>query len=233
MTSTINNKTNLKPITIRFAVKRNYILYPIESIELMTALARSNTGYLVMPPRGVPKAPIGARLDAVGIIARKGTTSVDYDHTTQVIGIEGPVPQEVVSIMSEIESIVQRDLKVDISKNVRFYEIMANFHMDTGNNPLKILGKFNQPKEVYDSISEIINERITNEGIHISSVSDTIETPEWFDMNIIPLPNKSSTTYDITVIFRRKEREAVSVFLTSIESIIQKIISTIEDFGKR
>ena len=229
--TTENPKITLTPLVNRFAAKRNYILYPIESIDVMGVLAKSNTGYLVSPPPRGPRPPVGTRFDAVGIIARKGNCTIDFDSVTQIIGVEGPDPREVIATLFDVESIIQRDLKLNIEENIRFYEIMSNYQVETGNNPLKVLGNIRQPKEMYDSISGILNEEITNQSIHISSRSDTIETPNWFDISIRPLPNRSSKTYDVMIIFRRSKKGEVAEFLKSIENKISNIIATIEKTG--
>ncbi len=225
-----SNDKMLIPTSNRFAVKRNYILYPIDSVDLMNALARSNLGYVIAQTPRV-KVPIGAKFDAVGLIARKGGTGVDFDYVSQIIGVEGLDPREVVATMAEVENIIQNELRINVEENVRFYEASSNYQVETGKNPLKILAQIKPPKEFYDSIGKILGISITTEAIHIAAISDTIESSEWFDMYIRPLPNRSSTVYDVTTIFRRPTREPVAEFLSAIEVTTTKLFDIIESYA--
>jgi len=223
------NEIKLIPISNRIAVKRNYILYPIDSIELINALARSNTGYMVAPRRG-PTPPLGSRLDAVGPIARKGETTIDFDYVSQIIGVNGSNPREVTATLAEVESIIRDDLKINIDENIRFYESSSNYQVNTGKNPLKELAKITAPKDLYSSLSDILGMPIAAQALHISQKSETIENPEWFDMDIKPLPHRATYLYDVTTIFRRLTRSPVVEFLISIESITTKLLQTIESY---
>lgn len=218
----------LIPITNRFSIKYDYILFPLSSGDLIDSLVRSNRGYILLPPPRMPRPPIGARLDAAGTLARKGNAVIDFDSAPQILGVESPIPREAIEVLTETEELLKLNTNFTAEDHYRFYECISNYSAQTGKNPLNIFNKIKPEGELFSSIKNIINEPIATFGLHMCMPSETIEQNNWFDIKIQPDVNKSSTMYDILMIYRNKDRTKVANFLANAEKYIAEIITALE-----
>lgn len=205
----------------------NFVLFPIDSIDLMNVLVRR--GFIPTPQRrNIPDAPLGTRIEVSGIIARRGQVSVGLDGELQLISAFGPNPREVAITFNDLITTVRQDLGIDPNTNLKFYECTSTIHVQSGNNPLQNLNSI-EGGNIVGRLGTILNFDVRTHAIHISSPSDTINRPDWFDMYIRPVPMKSNSTYEILTVFRRPAMTEVFEFLSRIEERVRDIIMSIEN----
>ena len=110
----------------------------------------------------------------------------------------------------------------------RFYECTSTIHAQSGNNPLRSLNNIGSG-EIVNQLGTILNLDVRTYALHIGSPGDTVNRPEWFDMYIRPVSNKSDSTYEMLTVFRRPVMNEVIEFLSRIEERAREIIRSIEN----
>lgn len=78
--------------------------------------------------------------------------------------------------------------------------------MFTEKNPLTVFDKIKPEGNILESIKSIIDNPVTIFGLYLCLPATTIEQNDWFDIKIQPDVNKSSSAYDVTMIFRSYRR---------------------------
>lgn len=134
------------PQSFKISGKRNklsaryqYIIFPFSTGEYLSALAKSNRGYVLAPPPKGPQPPIGTSIDWAGTIGKKGNILLDFDSLTQLIGVEGSDPVESVNVFSELLEIIKTSVEPKIDDFLNFYELVSSYTVETGENPLEKL----------------------------------------------------------------------------------------------
>lgn len=212
------------PEDIRLSVRYNYILFPFYTMDLLSSLARTQSGYTLAQPPKSPKPPVGAKLDWAGPIARKDNVIIDFDGLPQIMGAEGKSPNDVVRIFSEVENTLYAlGLK---EENIRFYEAVANYSVETSKNSYEVMSKIKPQGDLFEKLERIFNEQIFSYAIHFRNKGDTVERHDWFDMRIQPSGGKSSV-FDIVTVFRNKEKSKVTSFLSNIEKSMEQIFQNL------
>lgn len=210
------------------SVRTNFVLFPLDSEDLLNALSRS--GYVIIQ-RNIPQAPLGVKVDISGSLARKGQAVVSIDSASQVVSAQGPNPWEVSTIFEELDRIINKDLSINIRQNTMYFECASAYHIVATTNPLKTMSKIKQP-DLYPKLAKILQQDVVNYSLHICSPSGTVNQPDWFDMTIRPVGSKSDTTYEVITVFRKREKAAIAQFLTNIEERINAIISMLEAYNR-
>jgi hypothetical protein len=214
----------LTPISSNMSIRMNFVLFPIDSIDLMSALVQR--GFTpTQPRRNIPEAPFGARVEVSGVIAGRGQVSIGLDGNVQLISAYGPNPREVAATFRDLITIVRQDLDIDPDTNLKFYECTSTILAQSG-NPLQNLNSIECGSTI-GRIGTILNLDVRTYALHICSPGDTVNRPDWFDMNIHPVPNKS--TYEILTVFRKPVMNEVVEFLSHIEERTREIIKSIEN----
>jgi hypothetical protein len=222
-----SQEITLIPISSNLTLRTNFVLFPIDSIDLITALAQR--GFAPAPQRrNIPEAPFGTTFDLSGVIARRGGVSIGLDGNVQLLNASGSNPSEVASAFNDLINIVRQNLGINPDTNLRFYECTSTIYAQSGNNPLQNLNNIGSG-ETLSRFGTILNLDVRTYSLHIGSPSDTVNRPDWFDMNIHPVSNKSNSTYGILTVFRRSVMDEVMEFLSHIEERVREIIRTIEN----
>lgn len=223
------SETNFKFTTKRFRIsfRLQYIIFPFTAVELMSTIAKSNLGYVLAPP---PKgnAPIGISADWAGIIAKKGTTLIDFDSVTQLIGVDGADSTECTNVISELLDIIHAWLEPELDEKIQFYELIASHSIQTGKNPLESLRNQKFQNEIESSISQIMGYEYSNFSIHLSSPLNKIDDPTWHDIRIQPQSRRPDKEYDVLTVYRKLKLEQVVKFTNSLEENIAATFKKLE-----
>lgn len=225
---TSNSTINMICEGLRLSVRYNYVIFPFGTSELLAELARLNAGYSLSPPPRILKPPIGAKLDWSGQVATKDNITIDFDSISQTIVAEGKIPVDAARIFTEIDEIIKSNLNLNLEENIRFYEVTFSYSIKTGKNPLKTLGKIKPEDKLYDSLEKILNEPISNYSLHFCKQTESVDSPDWFDLRISPVASKSMSTFEVIGVYRNKNRSKVIDFSTNSENIVSQIFTKLD-----
>ena len=213
----------------KITVRYQYVIFPFGTEELLNNLARTNSGYVLAPPPKTPVGrPMGATLDWSGTIGKKGNVLLSFDSISQIIGVDGTQIEECVNVFSEVLDIIKTTMEPEFDNHAIFYESVSNFSIETGNNPLQVIGKIKPEGKTYDVLSKIFQESIATYSLHLFSPDKKIESTDWFDFKIQPVTLKSEKVYDVMVVNRNKDKSNVDKFLSNLEESIRNVFVEIE-----
>ena len=207
----------------RLTVRFNYVIFPIVTGEIQNALAETSTGYALIPPPKTSPTPVGTSLDWNGPIARKENVIIDFDSLTQVIGVDGKDATESLNVFSEVLDIIKASIDSTIDDHAHFYELISNYSIETGEDPLERLEKIKLGGELYGKIKEIIQEPVSTYNFHICSPEKRIQSTDWFDINIRPATRRSTKAFDVMTVYRSKDKSKVDKFTNNYDDYIRKI----------
>lgn len=207
----------------KLSVRYRFVLFPFYTGELLNALSRSNMGYTLAPPPKTPPTPVGATLDWSGLVAKKGNVMLEFDSISQVIATEGNDTTESMNVFSEVLDIVKASIEPTMDDYAHFYELISNYSIDIGKEPLEMLGKLNPEGGLYDKLKDILQEPVSTYSLHIYSSDKKVESPDWFDMNIQPVTRKWNKSVDVMTVCRNKDKAKVEKFVSNYDDNLKKI----------
>lgn len=220
----ITSKRN--KLTARFG----YIIFPFGTGELINSIARTNLGYVLAPPPKLPPPPLGGSFDWSGVVGKKGNVVIEFDSVSQVIGVDGRDISELINVFSEVLDIVKVSIEPGLENQAIFYELVSNYSVETGENPLERLGKIKPEGGLNEKINNIIQEPVLTYNFHIYGEDKKIQSTEWFDINIQPITLKSTKTFDVMTVYRSKDRSKVEKFVSNYEDYLRKIFDELNKF---
>jgi len=207
----------------RISARYQYVIFPFFTGELLETLTKTNMDYVVSPPPKTPPVPLGQSLDWSGRVAKKGNVFLDFDSISQLIGVEGKEPIESVNVFSEVLDVVKASLEPKLDDHAHYYELISSYSIETGENPLEILGKINPQGELHEKVKEIIKEPVSTYGFHICTSTKKVEDADWFDIHIQPTTRRWNKTFDVMTIYRSKDKSKVDKFTNNYDDYIRKI----------
>jgi len=212
-------------LQVRFSVRLNYVLFPIDGFELSELLSKS--GYIRAP---MPSRPTQHRvtLGFTGPIAQKGGNLIDGDSSRGIFGVTGPSFSSVASTFDELITLIKNEVKIDIKEGVGFYEIIATLDLESVNNPLQKIAQIFENTEFINKAKSILNEDVSVFSFKFAKKGKIPNQEEWFDITIEPDLIKPLTTYKISIVYRSAEEITVRKFGEALESNISKLIDEIE-----
>ena len=215
----------IKSKRYRFTVRFGHIILPFNGGMLMSSFAHADLGYVLpSPPQGSGSIET---FDAAGPIAQKGDVMIDFEPTTQVIGVTGLDEMNTSNVFSEILDIIKTTITLTMEEKIMFYELFVNLTIKTGQNPLELLGKLKFENGINEKISSALGEETTNYGIHVCSSGIVIDDSNWHDINIHPFPRSPDTTFSVAAVYRKSKLEQVIKFGNNFEENIKKFFETI------
>ncbi|RLI81830.1 hypothetical protein DRP04_05230 [Archaeoglobales archaeon] len=181
------------------------------------------------PLGGIPPRVFGYRAGASGQIARKGGVVVDINTDSRIIGVFGLDIAQTMSEFKAIEDGIRKQLMIDL-KNY-FYEILAEFEVFSGNNPIEAFSNLGDTIEGLEEISCAPDTELSLYGVKLCWKGKIPDSPEWAEVRIEPLSSKADKTYYVSVIYRHVDWSKLSLFAENIIEFVKGLIEYIE--GKR
>lgn len=215
---------NFKNVSIRFSIRMNYVLSPLDSAELIDVVVKA--GYARTAPLP-PRRPTGVRFGFTGTIAQKGETMIDINDERGFLGATGPSPASAIQGLNEVLQLVKTNLKVDLEGMAAFYEMIGNLEVETDVNPLEKIGQLSERNKSFEEFGKIMDEDVAPFSLKLIPKGKIPNQTEWFEITIKPDLIKP-TTYRITAVYRSKDKSKVQKFVNESMSKISKILDTIE-----
>ena len=215
-----------KPTILRFRIstRLNYLLFPIDGQELIEAVAK--IGYKV-PPLPAP-LDIHATVGFTGSFAQNGEVVLDGSADRSILGVTAKSYDQAIKAFDELSSLILKVLKVNLEKGSRFYEIQADLKFDSTGNPLESISSTFKRNQFMSNVAKILKQDISMFTLRFVTEGKVPNQEEWLDITIEPSIIMPNQRYNISVVFRSKDKSTVEKFGESLESNILSIIKTIE-----
>jgi len=175
------------------------------------------------PLGGVPPRMFGYRAGGSGQIARKRGIVVDVNTDSRIIGVSGLDIAQTINEFKAIEDGIREQLMVDL-KNY-FYEILAEFEVFSGNNPLEAFSNLGKGLE---EISCAPDTELSLYGVKLCWKGKIPDSPEWTEIRIEPLSSKADKIYYVSVIYRNVDWNKLLLFGESIIEFVRGLVERIE-----
>jgi len=214
----------LQTLSFRFSLRLNDVLFPIDARELADALTEA--GYAT-PPQ-IPPAKARMRIGFGGEIARKNGTVIDGNSDRGVLGVTAKSYDSASKCYDELKAIINDNLKINIEERSRFFEIIAEYKFESVKNPLESISKEFSETRILKDISDIFEHKTSMYSLRLASEGKIPNQEEWLDITIEPDIIKPDSIYNITVIFRSRQKTKVENFGKELEARLQKVIDAIE-----
>lgn len=219
MENRVTNTSEFKQENFRLAGKYNFIVYPIDQAVLRKVLSSQNYQLTIQDT---------AILSINGIIGKKDGITVDVQTEGQVVGVSTTNPTTVLSTFEELEGALSEEIGERLDSKARFYEAIIQFQVKTSKNPMHVMAQLEKNYPYCEQISKIIGEKVAPLSIRFSPANRSIESEDWFDFRIEPMPNKATSSYLILLIFRSGERQKVIEEIKNSRKIASDSLNLIE-----
>lgn len=224
MNENIEEKRKLILLKFRISTKLNYVLFPIDGRELIEATKK--IGYRV--PQVPPAPDMRVTIAISGNFAQKGETILDGSADRCVLGATAKSYDQAIAAFDELSSLILNDFNVNIEKEARFYEIMADFQFNSISSPLKAISGIFKRNQFVSSIAKILKQNISMFTLRFVTEGKVPNQEEWLDITIEPSVMIPNQRYNVAVIFRSKDKSIVYEFGRELESRVLDIIKAIE-----
>jgi len=212
-----------RPIRVRLSLRTDYIFYPIDSDDFAKAIERH--GYEVKSP---PQAMGPLRLEIPGQLAEKEGNNVILDTNRQILGVDGDDPNKIIEIFNELEEIIQKELKIDYTDSIKFYETIIDYHIYSPKNPREVIENVHKDTKLSQAFSSIIKKEVTPFTLRYASRGISPDSPEWMDFRIEPFVRRANEVYAFNLVYRSEDGEEVKKTLKSIKEMMEKMVTEIE-----
>ncbi len=220
-----SKRRDFKNVSIRFSIRMNYVLPPFDAIELIDTLVKG--GYTpTIPPQ--PRPPRGVRLGFAGPIARKGETTIDTNDERGILGATSPSPALAVQSLNELLQLIKSNLGIDLDKTVTFYEMIGHMDIDTDQNPLEKIGQIHKENTSLKEFSEILGKDVSVFSLRLIPRNEIPNQTEWLDITIEPDIIKTTSTYNVSAVYRSPDKSKVQKFTEEFMTKVSTMIDVIE-----
>jgi hypothetical protein len=212
---------------ITYAVRLNYVIFPLEFRDLRNALARN--GYELARMEGrIPPRP--TRVGFAGEIARKGEIEVHIDSGEGEIAVRGRSLDETTTGFEQVLKVIQTELDMDIDVNVWYYSLIAHYTLQTGTSPHHTIPEVVKGNPFFSRFNEILGEQTCMFSVRLCPTKKIPNRADWFDIAIEP-DVLNADAYHIGVVFRHPDKGRTQAFIKNLKQVLFKLLKVIE--GKR
>jgi hypothetical protein len=194
----------------------------VEFRELRQALAKN--GFELSSVRNLPPPP--ARIIFSGEIGRKKEITIIADSEAGMIGVVSKSLSEGTVAFNDLVKIISDEIGVNLFEQVKNFEIVAHYKLNTGKVPLKEIPKV-ENKEFIGKCSEIMGESLSTFSIRLSKKDASINEGDWLDVAIEP-DMVYENNYHVGVVCRNSDKAKTETFVKDLEKNILQLIKLVE-----
>ncbi|MFH0896838.1 MAG: hypothetical protein V1850_02160 [Candidatus Bathyarchaeota archaeon] len=205
----------------RYLLIQNNFL-PIDLRDFLNVLAKN--GYQLTTIRNLPSPP--NRIAFSGEMARKQETIVITDSETGEIGVVSRSLEEARTSFGELIKLIKEEIGVDLTENVKNYQINVHYRLKTGNMPYKEIPKI-ENKEFINKFNEIIGQNLSSFSIRLAKKDSSAKKDNWVDIAIEP-DVVYEDYYHIGVVYKNPSKDKTETFVKNLETNLMKLIELIE-----
>jgi len=212
----------VKVLRFRFSTRLNDVIFPIDGRELVDALQKE--GYTIVGQ--VPPARARSIIHFRGELARKNGIAIDGVSETGVLGVTAQSFEAAIKGYDELASIA-RDLRVDIDERSRFFEIIAEYEIESPKNPLESISRSFSDHRIATDLGDIFGQKTAMYSLRLVTAGRIPNQEEWLDVTIEPNLIKPTSTFSVSVVFRSKDKQQVLNFGETLETNVSLVVKAI------
>lgn len=208
------------------SVKYDTVLFPFDVVAFIRGLP--GRGYILSERFDTP-IPLGTRLSASGIVARRGDTGIRLETERQIVGVSATDITTLMQELDAVESIIKEDLDLDNSAIARYYEFLSGFTVKAEKNPLIGWKNLFENTPIIGKFSEVIGDRVSPFGIRVTPSEESPNQAKWVDIHIEPHVQSPESRHQVEVVWRHPDRDKVYNFVKGFEDLIDSLLSLVEE----
>lgn len=209
---------------IQLSARYSSVLFPFDTIQFLRLL--ENNSFLLIEQ--LAEIPIGGRLEVGGIIARKGSASINIDTNKMVLGVAGATTVEVADELDRLESLLQKEFGFDGATRSMFYEFIVNCSLKGRGNMVETMGLHFAETPMLKKLSGLIGKDVSVFAARLGAKGISPNDPNWFDFQIEPMVAAPSDHYQIRVVYRNAHRGDVFSFVRKFDASLRGLREIIE-----
>ena len=210
---------------MRITLHFEFVLFPIEFMELIRTLSNKEFEIIAPPPI---RAPPGTRLGFKGDLAKKGRCLIDINPDRQILGVKGVNFEEIEEVYKELKEIIQNDLDINFEKRIKFYELTGEYEIESDKRAIDSIANLFAQNNFLSKCTSVLDNEVAIFTIRLVSKGQIPNQEEWLDISIEPVVLKPSL-YLISVVFRSKDESKVLTSARTSESKLLELIRLIQD----
>jgi hypothetical protein len=157
-------------------------------------------------------------------MARKGTLVVDANSERQFIGVTDVTPSNLIEGFEEVVSLVSDRTKVGGPLVPWFLEFQGHFEYFPERSPLDLLKELSRSSRFLESWNRILKKEVAFSGFKVAPASSVPDSAEFVQVVVEPSPGKSETSFEVIVIMRSTDAEAVRGFAKDCENAVSDLM---------
>jgi hypothetical protein len=185
----------------------------------------------ILPDRleeSIVAAPLGARIEVSGVVARKGEIAIRIDPERQVVAVHTLDPGMAVTEMELIESLLRDKEGVDSPSLALFYELLADVTVRASANPVESWRTGLGNEGFFQQVSQVMSEQVAPFGVRLAPAGRVPDGADWFDVRIEPRVLAPTQFHAISIVFRKHSREATFDFVRNLDGTLGQLVSLVE-----
>ncbi len=215
----------VEPQRYRLAFTMNPVFFPLTEPDFSDLLKEN--GYTLggtIPP--VFRA--GSRAYTTGRMALKDGCAVDVDANGKLVRSEGRSAQKVAGIMEELISLMKKEFRISLKKDLHYLELIADLIVISEKNPLRTMARISEDYAIRKDFDTILGVDTSLYSLAIVPRDVLPNSPKWFDIRISPRHTTPTREYYVTVVFRDKDVRRVLDYTRQVNTRVKKLITRIE-----
>lgn len=219
----MNEELELRPLRARMSLRTDFIFYPVDGNDFAQIIKKR--GYEL---KEAPQTMGPFRLEFPGHLAEKDGNQVILDTNRQILAVDGQDPETIISIFSELEEIIKKEMSIEYGDNIRFYETVVDYHVYTEKNPRTIIEKASRHDETAEAFTDMLGKPVSRFTLRYASKGTLPNSPEWIDVRLEPFVRRADKVYSFNLVHRSLNRDSVKDTLANVEIMIKKLVEKIQ-----
>lgn len=207
---------------LRLSARFNNVVFPIDMTEFAKALM--NSGYTLAAQIPLPEPTAITRLAYAGPMARKGTLVVDANSEKQFIGVSDMNLSNLIVGFDEVLRLVGDKKKIGGPLVPWFLEFQGHFEYFPEGSPLDLLKALSKSCGFLESWNRILKKEVALFGFKVAPASSVPDSAEFLEVVVEPSPGKSISSFEVIVILRSPDSQAVRDFAKGSEKAISELM---------
>lgn len=203
-------------IDLRLGLKLKDVFWPFDTLSLADTLTK--LGYA-----NIQQSP-----DQRVIIADKKQTRFYLDQSKLAFGFHSDTIESLITAQKEFFATIQKDLRVNMSEHIKFYEIEHKVKKLSENNTYDLISNLYGGSTDINAISQIIGMPIKVNGINVIKQSGSPENNSWYQIEVLPLVTSVPNTFICRLLYRDPSQQVVYNTLRKSAKVFDDLISYLE-----
>jgi hypothetical protein len=162
------------------------------------------------------------------MLLQKDGVALEFDESHQIIAMISVDIEKLLDTFKNVEQMLLSEINSNHINKIFFYEFLIRFIVKSNNSPLKVISNTKRLYPFYEQMTNLLGSEVTPFNLRFSS-PNSIESHDWFDLNIEPLLSSANNRYFINYIIRNNQFDVVQEKMKNSFNIVSKAIDIIEN----